>query len=66
MTDGNYIIRERIDLHFAQVPKTALRDKKLSLKAKGLYAYLFSLPEDTRRSSDLHCLKIGKFIRLKL
>jgi len=46
MTDGNYIIRERIDLHFAQVPKTALRDKKLSLKAKGLYAYLFSLPED--------------------
>lgn len=43
---SEYIVRERIELNFAQVPKTALKDKSLSLKAKGLYAYLFSLPED--------------------
>lgn len=43
---SEYIIRERFDSHFAQVPKHALKDKNLSLKAKGLYCYLFSLPED--------------------
>jgi len=43
---SEYIIRERLELNFAQVPKTALKDKNLSLKAKGLYSYLFSLPED--------------------
>lgn len=43
---NEYIIRERIELNFTQVPKTALKDRNLSLKAKGLYAYLFSLPED--------------------
>jgi len=43
---SDYIIRERLELNFAQVPKTALKDSKLSLKAKGLYSYLFSLPED--------------------
>lgn len=43
---SEYIIRERLELNFAQVPKTALKDKRLSLKAKGLYSYLFSLPED--------------------
>jgi hypothetical protein len=43
---SDYIIREKLELNFAQVPKPALKDRNLSLKAKGLYAYLFSLPED--------------------
>lgn len=43
---SEYIIRERLEINFAQVPKTALKDRNLSLKAKGLYSYLFSLPED--------------------
>jgi hypothetical protein len=43
---ADFIIRERFESGFAQVPTSALRDKTLSLKAKGLYAYLFSLPED--------------------
>lgn len=43
---AEFIKRERIEINFAQVPKTALKDPKLSLKAKGLYSYLFSLPED--------------------
>src|SRR3982751_2272751 len=43
---GEYIKRERTEINFAQVPKSALKDPKLSLKAKGLYCYLFSLPED--------------------
>lgn len=43
---SEYIIRERIETGFTMVPKIALKDPKLSLKAKGLYSYLFSLPED--------------------
>lgn len=43
---SDYIIRPRFENSFAQVPKACLKDKNLSLKAKGLYAYLFSLPED--------------------
>lgn len=43
---SDYIIRPRFESNFAQVPKGCLKDKNISLKAKGLYAYLFSLPED--------------------
>lgn len=43
---SDYIIRPRFESNFAQVPKHCLKDKNVSLKAKGLYAYLFSLPED--------------------
>lgn len=43
---SDYIIRPRFENSFAQVPKACLKDKNVSLKAKGLYAYLFSLPED--------------------
>lgn len=42
---SDYIEIEEFENNFAQVPKTALKDPKLSLKAKGLYAYLFSLPK---------------------
>ncbi len=41
----NFIEIEDFDSNFAQVPKPALNDPKLSLKAKGLYSYLFSLPK---------------------
>lgn len=43
---SDYIIRPRFESNFAQVPKSCLKDKNVSLKAKGLYSYLFSLPED--------------------
>lgn len=35
----------KYDIGFTQVANTVLRDKRLSLRAKGLYAYLFSKPE---------------------
>lgn len=37
---------KKFKLSFTQVPNTVLNDKRLSLKAKGLYAYLFSKPDD--------------------
>lgn len=43
---SDYIIRPRFENNFAQVPKSCLKDKNVSLKAKGLYSYLFALPED--------------------
>ena len=43
---SDYIIRPRFETNFTQVPKACLKDKNVSLQAKGLYAYLFSLPED--------------------
>lgn len=43
---SDYIIRPRFESNFTMVPKACLRDKNVSLKAKGLYSYLFSLPED--------------------
>lgn len=40
----NKLVRK--NLPFTQVPNTVLCDNKISLKAKGLYAYLFSKPTD--------------------
>lgn len=37
---------KKFKLSFTQVPNAVLNDKRLSLKAKGLYAYLFSKPDD--------------------
>lgn len=36
---------KKFKLNFTQVPNVVLKDKRLSLKAKGLYAYLFSKPD---------------------
>lgn len=44
------LTRERIP--FTQVANEVLNDKNLSLKAKGLYAYLFSKPDDWDFSGD--------------
>lgn len=43
---ADFIEIEEFETNFAQVPKSALKDPNLSLKAKGLYAYLFSLPKN--------------------
>ena len=58
----NYIEIEEFESNFAQVPKTALKDSRVSLKAKGLYAYLFSLPRTWKvyRSELLNHLSDGK------
>lgn len=36
---------KKFKVNFTQVPNVVLKDKRLSLKAKGLYAYLFSKPD---------------------
>lgn len=36
---------KKFKLSFTQVPNVVLKDRRLSLKAKGLYAYLFSKPD---------------------
>lgn len=36
---------KKYKLSFTQVPNVVLKDRRLSLKAKGLYAYLFSKPD---------------------
>lgn len=36
---------KKFRLNFTQVPNVVLKDRRLSLKAKGLYAYLFSKPD---------------------
>jgi len=43
--------RRRVD-RFTIVPNDVLRDVRLSWKARGLLAYLLSLPDDWRTSSD--------------
>ena len=37
---------KKFDVGFTQVSNTILNDNQISLKAKGLYAYLFSKPDD--------------------
>lgn len=39
-------IKREYSTAYAVVPVEALRDERLSLKSKGLYAYIMSLPED--------------------
>lgn len=36
---------KKFKLSFTQVPNVVLKDRRLTLKAKGLYAYLFSKPD---------------------
>jgi DNA-binding Lrp family transcriptional regulator len=42
----------RIDVPFAQVARDVLNNKKLSLKAKGLYAYLYGKPSEWNFSAS--------------
>lgn len=42
----------RIDVPFAQVARDVLNNKKLSLKAKGLYAYLYGKPSEWHFAAD--------------
>lgn len=46
---------ERAEIDFTQVGNKALRDKNLSLRAKGLYAYLYSKPKKWQFSGDRIC-----------
>jgi hypothetical protein len=57
-----YLEIEEIEDNFVRVPKLALRDKNLSLKAKGLYAYLAAMPKDWKlyRSEMLKHVSDGK------
>ena len=40
------ITRQKRNTPFVQIDKNALQDERLSWKAKGLLAYLLSLPDD--------------------
>jgi hypothetical protein len=57
-----YLEIEEFENHFAQVPKYALSDKRLTLKAKGLYAYLSAQPKNWKlyRTQMLEHLADGK------
>ena len=43
---GTYFVRTRKQRNYTTMDNTFLRDDRLSWKAKGLFAYLLSLPED--------------------
>lgn len=43
---------QKVETGFAQVSNVVLQDKKLSLKAKGLFAYLYSKPDNWDFSGD--------------
>jgi len=40
------IVRAKRKTNFTIIGNTGLKDKRLSLKAKGLLAYMLSLPDD--------------------
>ena len=44
---------KKYKLSFTQVPNVVLKDRRLSLKAKGLYAYLFSKPDGWNFNSKI-------------
>lgn len=43
---STYFIRERKDRNFTVIDNTCLKDERLSWKAKGVFVYLLSLPEN--------------------
>lgn len=51
----NEVKRPRID--FAQVPNKVARDARISLRAKGMYFYLYSKPETWEFAGDRICLE---------
>lgn len=46
MENGTQFIREKKERDFTVINNTVLKDARLSWKAKGLFCYLLSLPED--------------------
>jgi len=55
MKETGYINRSRVQIPFCQVPNKLLQDRTVSLRAKGLLAYLLSLPPDWKiYKSNLH------------
>lgn len=46
MANQTNITLKKFDTGFTQVPNVVLCDKRLSLRAKGIYAYLFSKPDN--------------------
>lgn len=49
----NEVTRPKLD--YTQVPNKALRDERLSLKAKGIYTYLYSKPDHWQFAGDRIC-----------
>ena len=46
MENGTQFIREKKERDFTVINNTVLKDARISWKAKGLFCYLLSLPED--------------------
>lgn len=45
MANGTYFYREKKETDYTMMDNTFLRDKELSAKAKGIFAYILSLPD---------------------
>ena len=46
MENNTIFFREKKDRDYTVINNTVLKDERLSWKAKGLFCYLLSLPED--------------------
>jgi hypothetical protein len=50
------------NVNYTNIDNTILQSKTLSFKAKGLFAYMWSLPNDWDYSIKLHLSQIQKLV----